>query len=74
MLYLRDDIMLETLCILCELSGCLKYWSKKFEYDPVMEQIINKIVKYIPFIEFDREKYKKILASQFIRKAIFANF
>jgi T4 gene Gp59 loader of gp41 DNA helicase len=68
MLYLRDDIMLETLCIVCELSGCLKYWSKKFEYDPVMEQIINKIVKYIPFIEFNPEKYKKILVDIFDKK------
>jgi hypothetical protein len=64
-LYLRREISLETLIILVDLVGCVKYWSKKMEYDPNWDNVSIKIQKYRPFLKYDREKYKKIVLDFF---------
>jgi hypothetical protein len=64
-LYLRREISLETLIILVDLVGCVKYWSKKMEYDPNWDSVSIKIQKYRPFLKYDREKYKKIVLDFF---------
>jgi hypothetical protein len=60
-IYLGGDICLETLCILLDLSGALKHWDSRMEYDPVWEELSLKVKKYIPFIKYDKEKYRKII-------------
>lgn len=64
-LFLRKEISLETLVLLIDLVKCSAYWSKRFEYDPVMEDVMNKIKKYRPFISYDREKVKQIVLDKF---------
>ena len=64
-LYLRKDISLETLVLLVDLVKCSAYWSKRFEYDPTVEDVMNKIMKYRPFITYDREKVKNIVLDKF---------
>lgn len=64
-LYLRKEICLETLIILVDTVSCGSYWNKKLEYDPVWEETSNKIIKYRPFLSYDREKIKKILLDKF---------
>ena len=34
-------------------------------HDPTAEEVITKIVKYRPFLNYDREKVKKILVDKF---------
>ena len=58
--FLSKEITLETFCLLIELSGCLKYWNKKMQYDLIWDEMKIKIIKYLPFIDCDKEKIKKI--------------
>lgn len=64
-LYLGGDICLETFCILADLVNAIPYWDNKLEYDPVWEEIGLKVRKYKPFINYDKEKYKKIVLDLF---------
>ena len=64
-LFLRKDISLETLVLLVDLVKCTAYWSKRFEYDPTVEDVLNKIMKYRSFIQYDREKVKNIVLDIF---------
>jgi hypothetical protein len=64
-LFIREEISLETLVILVDLVKCSAYWSKRFEYDPTVEDVLNKIMKYRPFIQYDREKVKNIVLDKF---------
>lgn len=64
-LYLRKQISLETLVMLVDLVRCVKAWSKKHEYDPIVEEAMAKIQKYRPFLQYDREKVKKIVIDKF---------
>ena len=64
-LFLQKQLSLETLVMLTNEVGCIKYWRKKLEYDPVAEEIITKIVKYRPFLEYDRSRAKKIVVDKF---------
>jgi hypothetical protein len=59
-MFLGGRISLETLCILLSVSRAKKYWDTKMEYDLVYQEIKLKIEKYTPFIQYDKEKLKKI--------------
>jgi hypothetical protein len=64
-LYSMNRISLETLVILCDLTGCLKYWEKSIN-DTIVFPDINRLVrKYSPFMEYDKVKMKKILLDNF---------
>lgn len=60
-LLLGNHVSLETVCILLELSGAKSYWDNKMEYDPIYQELKNKIEKYTPFIKYDKEKIKKVV-------------
>lgn len=60
-LFLGGDISLESLCIYCKITNALVRWDARLEYDPVWEQVRNKIVKYSPFVKFDHSKVKQIM-------------
>lgn len=64
-LFLRNEISIETLIILTDLTKCLRYWSMQYEYDPVITEIILKIGKYRPFFKYDNEKAKNIVLESF---------
>lgn len=64
-LYLGEEITLETLCIIISITNCLGYWEKHFADDPVMNDLIFKIRKYMPFINYDRDKFKKAIVDEF---------
>lgn len=64
-LYLGKEISLETLCLLLEFSGAMKYWNSKLEYDLVWDSLKTKIEKYIPFVKGDKDKLKKIVLDYF---------
>lgn len=58
--YLGGDVNLETLCILLDITGAMKHWNTKMRYDLVWDMLSLKVRKYLPFINYDKEKYKKI--------------
>jgi len=64
-LFLQKQISFETLVMLIDLVKCSNHWSKKHEYDPVVGEVLTKIAKYRPFLNYDREKVKKIVIDKF---------
>ena len=64
-LFLQNQITLETLCIILELSGAKKYWDNTLDYDPVWDNLKLKVEKYIPFIKYDKVKFKQICLDHF---------
>jgi hypothetical protein len=68
-LFLSKEICIETLAILVTVSGCKQYWDKSMSYDPVWEHVSKKIMKYIPFLKLDNQKYSKIVVETFRKGA-----
>lgn len=55
------DICIETLCILNDVLKFLPMWTKKIDDDIVFPIWKQKIEKYTPFINFDKDRMKKII-------------
>jgi hypothetical protein len=64
-LFLRKEISLETLVILTDLARCISYWNKNMKGDPVWDEILLKIQKYKPFIQYEKNKFKSIVIDKF---------
>ena len=64
-LFLGNDIDLETMCILLDVTGAKKHWDSKMKYDMIYDSVKLKIEKYTPFIKYDKEKMKKIVLDYF---------
>lgn len=62
--YLAKEICIETLCIILELTSAINYWNKNL-YDPVWEETYKLVEKYIPFINYDKEKMIKICIDRY---------
>lgn len=64
-LFSMNRISLETLVILCDITGCMPYWEKKIT-DKIVFPDINRLVrKYRPFLDYDKAKLKKILLDKY---------
>jgi hypothetical protein len=64
-LYMSDEIEPETLCILVDLVGCMKYWNKELKDDVLWNDIQSFITKYTPFLEYDKSKVKTLVVDFF---------
>lgn len=58
---LQKEIHIETVCIMNVLMNFFPFWNKKIQDTIQWPQIRKKCLKYVPFIQFDRNKMKKIL-------------
>ena len=55
-LYMMNDISLETLVMICDITKCLGHWEKNIS-DTIVFPDINKLVrKYRPFLDYDKQK------------------
>ena len=63
--YIRGSISLETLTILCDLCQCYRYWDKRLKNDPLWEAHSLRIIKYRPFLPYDKEKFRGLLVDAF---------
>ena len=64
-LFQKNKIQLETFLIVVDIVKCSAYWSKKMKYDPIWEDLNFKYKKYLPLIEYDKEKVKSIILDFF---------
>ena len=64
-LYLRKQITIETLIILIDLVRCFSHWQKNMGEDIVWKDLSHKLIKYKPFVQYDRAKMKNILLARF---------
>jgi hypothetical protein len=64
-LYLSGKVSLETLKILCELTGCVAQWNLRMASDPIWSDVQKKLIKYSSFFSFDYDKMKSIAIDRF---------
>lgn len=62
--FLQGDITLETLVILVDLVRCISYWDRELS-DPVWRSLKRKVIKYKPFLNYDRAKMKKLVLAEY---------
>jgi hypothetical protein len=58
------DIMIETLTIMNDIMGFFNAWDKTISDDIIWPEYRMKCVKYAPFIEYDKSKFKQIIKEQ----------
>ena len=64
-LYLQKEISLETFTILARLSNVYALWENEIVDKFVARDIIRLSKKYYSFLEFDKEKFSKIVKEHF---------
>lgn len=64
-LLLRKKITLETFVILEELCSFSRKWNRRISDTIIWPATYMKAVKYKPFVNFDKEKMKKIVVDKF---------
>jgi hypothetical protein len=67
-LFLRNEISLETLTILVDITKCDKYLNKVLKDDFVWKEVYFKISKYKPFLVYDKDKIRKLLLDRYTNK------
>ena len=56
-----NQVTLETLCILNDIMNFFPMWDKKIDDDILWPDFKMKCMKYTPFIQYDKEKFRNIL-------------
>lgn len=64
-LFFRKKISIETLSIIADLMGLVKYWDAQLGHDPSWEGVGMRLRKYIPFVRYDKKKFKDALRQRF---------
>jgi hypothetical protein len=57
----EDSITLETFVILNDILNFIPMWNKKIEDDIIWPTMSMKCEKYLPFVQYDKSKFKTIL-------------
>jgi hypothetical protein len=57
----QGDIAIETLVIMNDLMNFFPMWDKKISDNIIWPSYKNKCIKYSPFLNYDRQKFKTIL-------------
>lgn len=55
--YCADLVSAETLCILIDLTGCMKHWDS-MQGDVIWDEVGLFVRKYTPFINYNRQKVR----------------
>lgn len=63
---LQKDVHFETLCILNSLMNFLPMWDRKIADTIRYPEFSMKVKKYMPFLEFDKEKFREIATKELL--------
>ena len=66
-LWMQEEILLETVVILDSILGFVERENKKITDTIIWPDIYRKIMKYRPFVKFDRNKYLNLLKETFTK-------
>ena len=66
-LFMQNRITFETLCLLTQLTGVFRYWTKELSLNFMSEDILFRIERYTPFIRCDSSKIEQIFARRFFK-------
>ena len=58
---MRGEILIETLTIMNDIMGFFKTWDKTISDDIIWPKYRLKCLKYAPFLEYDKQKFKDII-------------
>ena len=58
---MQKKIALESVCVLVDILGCMPQWEKQITDDIIWPTNKRLIKKYTPFIQYDKDKFKKFL-------------
>lgn len=64
-LYMMNRVNIETLIILDDLMNIFSYWNKNIRDNILWPDIYSKCKKYKPFINYDKEKMRKIVLDKY---------
>ena len=67
-LWMQEEILLETVVILDSILGFVERENKKITDTIIWPEIYRKIMKYRPFVKFDRNKYLNLLKETFTKQ------
>jgi hypothetical protein len=62
---MQGNVMIETVAILNDMMGFFPMWKKKIDDDIIWPNWQLKIEKYIPFINYDKAKFKEIVKEHY---------
>lgn len=62
---MSHKISMETVVILESLIGFIKNWDEKIEDTVIWPSLKRKLIKYKPFLKFDRSKFGSIVVSRY---------
>jgi hypothetical protein len=62
---MQGDVSLETVCIMDDIMNFLPMWKKKIQDDVIWPEWYKKIVKYKPFVVFDKNRLKTVLREKY---------
>jgi len=64
-LLMGNKVSLETVLILVDIVDCMSYWNKKLKDNIIWDDIGIKLNKAKPFINYDKEKLRKLFLDKF---------
>jgi hypothetical protein len=64
-LFLSGVLSSEIFVVLVDIINCKPYWDRKMNTDFVWNDVSMFLTKYTPFINYDKEKIKKIIVDTF---------
>lgn len=59
-MYCAGLVSPETLCILVDMTGCMRHWDS-MQGDIVWDEVGMFVKKYTPFVRYNREQVKKVI-------------
>lgn len=62
---LGGEISIESFSVLINLSSVIDTWDKEMPYDIIWDAVKLKATRYLPFIDYDRKKFKQIVLDKF---------
>jgi len=58
---MKNEISIETLIIMNDVMGFFPMWNKKISDTVIWPQFENRCLKYAPFLNYDKDKFKNIM-------------
>lgn len=65
-MYRQGELSIETMIVLDDILNFSPYWNKSIDDMIIWPREYLTMVKYKPFLQYDKSKYKKILQQQFV--------
>jgi hypothetical protein len=62
---LNKHISLETFCIMNEMLSFSRYWDRAIKDTIIWPELSIRVVRYQPFLKYDRDKARKVLVGYF---------